>query len=501
MKSITTPFREKLKRFDICLLICTSILSLFSILLMLGIAPLSERIFGSDGVILCIIAISPTVFFICLSSVYRGYFQGLGRMRETAISQVIEAALKLVLGLIFAYIALRCGCRVPEIAAFAVLGLTLSSAVSVIYLAASKGAYEKRPLLLSRESEKISFGARETSFGAEKTTFGAEKTTFGADGTEKTTFGARETTFGAEKKSRVSRKSILKTLFLTAIPISLSALVMNITKIIDMTVILRRMQDIGYTSAEAFSAYGSYTTLALPLFSLAPALISSVALPLVPSLAGSVAAGDADGQVEVTSGAVKLTMIVSMPISIGLSLFSREILTLIFGSEPNAVALAAPLLSILALSIPLACLITVENAVLQAYSAASLPMISMAVGSAVKIILAYFLIGDRGVNIAGAPISTFVCDLTIGALNWHFIGKRLPRTVNMGIMIKPFFAAFISVGAARLAYSAIEARAGVSNAVTLACIALCALIYLPISLLIGAIGREEIRTILRRGRN
>ncbi len=39
MKSITTPFRDKLKRFDICLLICTSILSLFSILLMLGIAP------------------------------------------------------------------------------------------------------------------------------------------------------------------------------------------------------------------------------------------------------------------------------------------------------------------------------------------------------------------------------------------------------------------------------------------------------------------------------
>lgn len=441
--------------------------------LMLGIAPLSERIFGSDGVILCIIAISPTVFFICLSSVYRGFFQGLGKMRETAISQVIEAALKLVLGLIFAYIAIRCGSAVPEIAAFAVLGLTLSSAVSALYLMLTKRAQDK--------GERSACGG-EGGLCASR-----------AEGSSRA--------YVAQSSSRVPRRKILSSLLLTAIPISLSALVMNLTKIIDMTVILRRMQDIGYTSAESFSAYGSYTTLALPLFSLAPALISSVALPLVPTLAGCVAVGDERGQVEAVSGAVKLTMIVSMPISLGLSLFSREILTLIFGGEPNAVALATPLLSILAISIPLACLITVENAVLQAYSAASLPMISMAAGSLVKIILAYFLIGNRAIGIAGAPISTFACDIVINAINWYFIGKRLPGTVNIGIIIKPFFAAFISVGAARLAYSAIAARVGASVAVTVAAIAFCAVIYLPISLFIGAIGRDEVKAILRRERN
>jgi stage V sporulation protein B len=470
--------------------------------LMLGIAPLSERIFGSDGVILCIIAISPTVFFICLSSVYRGFFQGLGKMRETAISQVIEAALKLVLGLIFAYIAIRCGSAVPEIAAFAVLGLTLSSAVSAIYLMLTKRAQDK-----------------------------GERSVCGGEG---------GLCASQAESSRAPRRKILSSLLLTAIPISLSALVMNLTKIIDMTVILRRMQDIGYTSAESFSAYGSYTTLALPLFSLAPTLISSVALPLVPTLAGYVAVGDERGQVEAVSGAVKLTMIVSMPISLGLSLFSREILTLIFGGEPDAVALATPLLSILAISIPLACLITVENAVLQAYSAASLPMISMAAGSLVKIILAYFLIGNRAIGIAGAPISTFACDIVINAINWYFIGKRLPgfvaqggkfaaqggkntaqggkiaarggkiaaqggkntaREVSIGIIARPFFAAFISVGAARLAYSLIAARIGESSLATLATIALCTVIYLPISLFIGAIGRDEVKAILRRERN
>ncbi len=37
MKSFSTPFKEKLKRFDTCLFICTSALSLISILLMFGI--------------------------------------------------------------------------------------------------------------------------------------------------------------------------------------------------------------------------------------------------------------------------------------------------------------------------------------------------------------------------------------------------------------------------------------------------------------------------------
>ena len=178
-----------------------------------------------------------------------------------------------------------------------------------------------------------------------------------------------------------------------AVPITLSSAVMSVTKIIDMTVILRRLQDIGYTSAEAFSAYGGYTTLALPIFSLAPALISSVALSLVPSLSSCVARGDSDGQVAVIGDAIKLTSIVAMPISLGVCFFSREILSLIFHGQDDAITLCAPLLSMLAISIVPACFITVENAVLQAYSRAGLPIISMLAGSRLKLVCAYFLIG------------------------------------------------------------------------------------------------------------
>ncbi len=447
-------------------------------LLMLGLAPVFSSALGSDRAVFCMIAISPTVFFICLSSVYRGFFQGLGRMRETAISQVIEAALKLILGLVFAYIALRCGYSAPKVAACAVLGLVAGSAASALYLALSKRAHGR-----SLNGAK-SCGAY---CGCEK---GGCADTRGADG--RCPNDECADTRGIEKKSAQSRRRICRELLTIAIPITLSSAVISITKIIDMTVILRRMQDIGYQSAEAFSVYGSYTTLALPLFSLAPALISSVALPLVPALASAVARGDKDEQVAVVGDAVRLTMIISMPISLGLSLFSREILSLIFAGQESAVALSAPLLSILALSVPLACFITVESAILQSYSRAGLPIISMLAGSLIKLLTAYFLVGDPDICIVGAPISTLFCDLVINAINWVFIGRLLPRGLEFGAIAKPFFAAFMSVGVSRLALAALAARFGSSGVMTLGAVALSALIYLPLSFFVGAVRREDI---------
>ena len=195
------------------------------------------------------------------------------------------------------------------------------------------------------------------------------------------------------------------------------------------------------------------------------------------------------------SDAVKITMIVSMPISLGLCFFSREILWLIFGKGQEAVELGAPLLSLLAISIPLACLITVEGAVLQAYSRAELPMVAMIVGSVAKIVLAYILVGNRDVNIAGAPISTFACDLLINAINLAFISKRLPRAIPFGVISKPALAAFISVGVTRLALEALATDFVESDLATVISIAVCAIIYLGALFFIGAIGREDLEKI------
>ena len=97
---------------------------------------------NNDGATLCILTISPTLFMICISSAIRGYFQGNQNMIPTAISQIIEALGKLLLGLGFAIIAINKGYEIQKVAAFAVLGLTLGVAISLLFLVLYKIFYK-----------------------------------------------------------------------------------------------------------------------------------------------------------------------------------------------------------------------------------------------------------------------------------------------------------------------------------------------------------------------
>ena len=94
------------------------------------------RMIRSESAHACILAISPTVFFVCVSSALRGYFQGYQRMLPTAVSQLLEAVGKLVFGLLLARWALDRGWDTPQVAAAAGVGLTLGTLLSVLYFVA-----------------------------------------------------------------------------------------------------------------------------------------------------------------------------------------------------------------------------------------------------------------------------------------------------------------------------------------------------------------------------
>ena len=400
------------------------------------------RFLGNYKSFYAIIAIAPTLLFICITSAYRGYFQGLGEMTPTAFSQVIEALSKLILGLIFAYVALNAGFGGEVAAAFAVLGLLLGCVFSSFYLSLVKKRKEERG--------KAKF-------------FGETKT-------------------------------ITRELIKISLPITISAAVVSITKMIDMTMILRRLQSIGYSGEDAFSVYGSYTTLCLPLFSLAPALISSVAMPTLPRLGHAIAVGDTKGQTDAVNDGIALTSLISMPISAGLALYSREILELIFKGESAAIELCAPLLTLIAFSVSFSSLVTLTNAILQAYGHPSLPLISMGCGALIKIVLAYFLIGNEAINIAGAPISTFFCDVAINKVSFWFILRYIPGKIRVQkVFVRPFLAAIISVASSKIICGGLSAKYGAGSLITLFCIAIAAILYLLLCLILKVIDIKEIK--------
>ena len=94
-----------------------------------------------------ILCLGPCALLMGMMSTYRGYSQGQGDMRPTSNSQMIEAVVKLVMGLVLALVALKLTDSIALAAGGAILGVTISCLVSVIYLRAKvKDDYRQLPV-------------------------------------------------------------------------------------------------------------------------------------------------------------------------------------------------------------------------------------------------------------------------------------------------------------------------------------------------------------------
>ena len=416
---------------------------------MLVCSRMIATLLGSPDAAYCMIAIAPTLFFICVSSLFRGYFQGYQCMVPTAVSQLLEAIGKLALGLLFARIALRGGKPLPVVCAFAILGVTVGTAFSTLYLVIrflltrSKRQTEERPM---------------------------------------------------DPPVSVGRGGILARLIKIALPITVSASVMSLTGLIDLGMMIRRLVSIGYTRAEATALFGNYTTLVVPMFNLPSVLVTPVATGVIPAISRAMARGD-DGEARSLSGwAFRYTAWIAVPAALGLCAFSRPILALLYPAE--SVLAAYRLLSYVSPAVYFLCLLTVSNAVLQARGHAAVPMIGMLCGGVLKTAIGYFLMGSPGIGIIGAPIGTVVCYLVAFTVNTVMMGYKthyLPSTKETVFL--PLLAAVPAIGIAWLVYHRLFSGSAVW---TIVCIGLAGGIYLCLSLWSGLVSTHEIRNLIGR---
>lgn len=327
------------------------------------------QLVGNKQASSCLRVMGFTLLFVCLSGAIRGYFQGEKNMLPTAVSQVIEAVFKTALGILLAYYAVQKGKEPYETASYALFGITIGSFLSLVYLL----------LRLSRE-----------------------KSIF--------------------KKSPAWKapKGIGKKLFSVVLPVSASSVVLSISSVLDLGMVMRRLQSIGFTPEEANRMYGNYSGLAIPLFNLPPVLIAPIAAALVPHLTSALAKKDSWKSQKLIASALKLTMLISAPCVSGLAVLSKAILCLLF--QETAALTAAPYLTLLAPSILFVALFTAGSSLLQACGKRNKPMIAIAVGVIFKQISGYILIGKYGM--AGAPIGTFMCYSTAALLTFCFVKKE-----------------------------------------------------------------------------
>ena len=67
------------------------------------------NIVGNENALPSMIVLAPAILFSCLSSIYRGYYEGMRNMYPTALSEVTEALGKLVIGLSCAWAVITYG--------------------------------------------------------------------------------------------------------------------------------------------------------------------------------------------------------------------------------------------------------------------------------------------------------------------------------------------------------------------------------------------------------
>lgn len=440
---------KQVKRIYHIAMLLFIVIGIVSTMIMFFGAGLMSSAIGAEPTKYSIMAIAPTLLFICISSALRGYFQGYQQMIPTAISQFLEAACKLGIGVAFALYAINQGFEIYIVAAYATVGLTSGALLSMMVMVISK--------LFFKEKQYDAQFIGELGENDEITPVGA----------------------------------LLKKLIIIALPITISASVMSLTNLIDAAIVQRLLQTTGLSQVAATELYGNYTSLAVPMFNLPPVLIYPISYSIVPLLAAARKQGDTERCRVVSESSLKVSMIVGIPCGLGLAALSEPILNLFY--KQSSVQLASPLLTLLGPSTAFICILSVSNAILQSAGFERKPLVSMLAGAFVKIVTNFFLIQFIGMK--GTPISTFLCYLTVTVLNLYFIRKHVGVMPKLsGLFGKPLISGIACAVAAYFTFELVSSIISPKLAVVVA-IAVAAVVYAVLLFLVRGISADEIKLL------
>lgn len=268
------------------------------------------------------------LFVVALLGVLRGYFQGLGTMMPTAVSQIIEQVVNAVVSIAGASVLFKIGIAAGEKrneellgpaygAAGGTLGTVAGAVFALLFLLFSFFIYRK---VIQRQIR-------------------ADRT-----------------------KKKESYRYILKILILTIIPVIFSTAIYNINQILDLSFFNQIMAAQGFTEKEYMTLQGIYTGKYNTLINIPLAMANGLAASVIPSLTMAAATKnkkEIHGKIEQT---IKLTMLIAIPCFIGFIVLAKPLMILLYNDANTTPALT---LALGAVTVVLYSLSTVTNSILQ----------------------------------------------------------------------------------------------------------------------------------------
>lgn len=418
-------------------------------LLMIFVEPISSLLRSGATVNYCISMIAPAIFFVAISSVIKGFFQGYKDMVPSACFQVIEASFKLVGLAIVVVMVYKFKITDPVVLACGgILGVTFGSFAASLFM-------------LIRY-------LREKDFGK----------------------------YDPDALPSSPTRNIIQNIITLAIPISLSSAVMSITSTLDMIFVkfsLQRFGVAGGMSVEnalemAKDVYGAYIGSTSSLFNLPPTITITVGIAVLPFLTSAFAVGKKEEAFRNMRSASKVVSLIAMPCALGMSVMSEGIIKLLFKKDFWEVGV--PCMQLLGISIFFVSFVSLTGTFLQSVGRVKTSLFTMAVGAVLKLVINLVMVENIG--IMGAPMGTFACYGSIFLLNCLFIKKYIGFSMPMGtILVRPFLCTLACCTAAYGSWWALCALLGYSRLWVIVALGIAVVIYLVMVLALKVLSKED----------
>ncbi|MBR3150083.1 MAG: oligosaccharide flippase family protein [Eubacterium sp.] len=407
--------------------------------------PYSELIASSPKSIYTILVLAPSIFFSALAASYRGFYEGFMNMRPTSVSQTLEALFKMIFGLIFARVSMAyllevyrtTGCVLgeavtskehalsliyPVTSAAAMLGVTLGSAVSLLYVFIyyhiNKGSLPK----------------------------------------------------AGRAQSRLVQSELLSLSF----PIMMSAAVQSVFQFIDTATVQYALSGVdaevlktAYSECVSISKTqnGDLSTYVYGLFSasldfknLLPGITMALGVCAVPAVSGAYEAKNGEQLSKLINEIYKYTVLLSALGGIALAFCSREVLDLFYKKASPDIPIGCDgLVKYFALTGVLYCVASTAVFCVQAIGRANKSIAPYIVSGIIRAFLNIILVGDKNFLLFGGVISGAVGYFVMCVWNLLIVRKYSKTKFDFkNVLLKPMIISVLTFVFSTKVYNLID---------------------------------------------
>ncbi len=397
-------------------------------IIMVLLASSMAKMAGNEAATGVLLALAPSVVFVAIAAVIRGYFNGLYNMKPASINQTVEQIFKAGLTILFVYgihyiytnrvdLALSLGITENTVtmimAVWANVASTLSTAIGLVYLFIYFKIHKKD---IDEIKENIE-----------------------------------------EKEEQLkSVKDTIKSILALSIPMSLASIVSAVNRNIDSFTVNNILQEVlptikptlaGNARAivdEATRLYGILSGKVDMLIGLPLAINVAFATAIVPAVSECLAKKDVESAANRISYSIRMSLLIALPCSLGLCVLAEPILELLFHGQVLTSPESVLLLQISAFTVLFTVTNQTINASLQGIGKIFMPALALLVGVIFKLILNLILIRIPQINVYGAAIGSVCCHLTATIIVANILRKSIKIKFNIkSSIIKPILATTI----------------------------------------------------------